>query len=239
MSSKYARHYSLLIAKARARGTVDGYSEIHHIIPSCLDGADVSENTVELTGREHLVAHLFLHRMHRDHAGLAMAVLMMTGRGEYNGRTYETLKRSCARVIGEKTGDALRGVPKSQEHKQRMSAAASKRPAAHLAKIADANRGRKNTVEAKARMSEAALNRSPEAKRHIAMAAKDPKRRAKLSVALKGKSHEVTEETRTRISQTMKGNKPANWVTVACPHCFKEGNLPLMRRWHFDNCKQR
>jgi|TARA_R110002167_G_C12425661_1_gene629314 hypothetical protein len=24
---------------------------------------------------------------------------------------------------------------------------------------------------------------------------------------------------------------------VACPHCGKEGNIPNMKRWHFDNCK--
>lgn len=26
---------------------------------------------------------------------------------------------------------------------------------------------------------------------------------------------------------------------VICPHCGKEGDKPLMKRWHFDNCKHR
>lgn len=236
MANKYAKHYELLIAKAKARGGVEGYSEIHHIVPRSMGGADVPENIAELTGREHYVAHLLLHKMNPDHAGMAMAVLMMTGRGEYTGRTYELLKRSTARVVGEKTGDALRGRPKSEDHKAKMSAAAFNRDAEHLEKIAEANRGRKNTSESKARMSKAALNRSPEAKRNVAIAARDPERRAKLSAALKGKSHEVTEETRQKISQTMKGKKPANLVTVTCPHCGKQGNLPVMKQWHFDNC---
>lgn len=25
--------------------------------------------------------------------------------------------------------------------------------------------------------------------------------------------------------------------TVQCPHCAKRGNIPNMKRWHFDNCK--
>jgi hypothetical protein len=239
VADKYAKHYGLLIAKARARGTVEGYSEIHHIQPRCLGGADDPDNIVILTGREHFVAHLLLHRMHPNDAGLAMAVLMMTGRGEYTGRTYELLKRSAARVIGIKTGEALRGIPKSDEHKAAMSAAALARSLEHIDKIAEANRGRKNTREARERMRQAALNRSPEAKAAITIAAQDPERRAKISAALTGQVRPHKQETRQKISTTMKGRKPANLRPVTCPHCGKTGNLPLMRRWHFDNCKQR
>jgi hypothetical protein len=28
-----------------------------------------------------------------------------------------------------------------------------------------------------------------------------------------------------------------NNINVVCPHCNKTGNMPIMRRWHFDNCK--
>lgn len=26
---------------------------------------------------------------------------------------------------------------------------------------------------------------------------------------------------------------------ITCPHCNKEGGLPQMKRWHFDNCKEK
>ena len=236
MSNKYARHYKLLTDKAKARGTVEGYSETHHVVPRSLGGPDDDETLVVLTAREHFLAHLLLHKINPNHSGMAYAVLMMSGQGKHNGRTYEILKRSAARVIGEQAREFMLGRPKPEEQKQNMSKAALLRPPEHLAKIAEANRGRKNTADAKVRMSKAALDRSPEAKQNIRLAARSPERAAKLSKALKGIRHDVTEETREKISQTMKGKMPSNMVTVVCPHCGKEGNAPIMARWHFDNC---
>ena len=28
-----------------------------------------------------------------------------------------------------------------------------------------------------------------------------------------------------------------NKIQITCPHCNKVGQLPNMKRWHFDNCK--
>ena len=184
MSNKYAKHYKLLIEKAIERGSVEGFSERHHVLPRSLGGPDDNENLVELTGREHFVAHLLLHKMNPEHAGMAMAVLMMTGRGKYVGRTYELLKRSAARVIGQKTGDALRGVPKSEEHRQKIREARALRDPEVAVRTGKVNRGKKRSAEAKARMSKAGMNRSPEGKRNIEKAAKDPVRRANTSAAI-------------------------------------------------------
>lgn len=38
--------------------------------------------------------------------------------------------------------------------------------------------------------------------------------------------------------QLNEGNHPfVNRGKVICPHCQKEGDVNLMKRWHFDNCK--
>jgi len=34
-----------------------------------------------------------------------------------------------------------------------------------------------------------------------------------------------------------KSPKHPNNTLVKCPHCNKESNLAIMKRWHFDNCK--
>lgn len=36
------------------------------------------------------------------------------------------------------------------------------------------------------------------------------------------------------ISKTMSGILKRK---VFCPHCFKTGGNPIMKRWHFDNCR--
>ena len=50
--------------------------------------------------------------------------------------------------------------------------------------------------------------------------------KSKLGVARK-------EETKSRISETLKGHKQE---TVLRQHCGETGGASNMKRWHFDNC---
>ena len=56
------------------------YTEIHHIIPSCLGGSDDPSNLLRLTGREHFVAHRLLAKIHPNCRGLILAVFQMSNR---------------------------------------------------------------------------------------------------------------------------------------------------------------
>lgn len=61
------------------------------------------------------------------------------------------------------------------------------------------------------------------------------------------------EESRKRRSQAMLGSTQSQEANekrskkmsgiakpkIQCPHCGKEGGLPQMNQWHFDNCKMR
>lgn len=52
----YRKHYDKLIETRRNRVPEMGeYYEKHHIVPTSMGGADVEENKVILTAREHLV----------------------------------------------------------------------------------------------------------------------------------------------------------------------------------------
>jgi hypothetical protein len=72
----YRKVYDDLILKAKNRN-LDGYKEIHHILPRCLGGKDDKQNLVELTAREHFIAHLLLVKIYNNNLRLVKAVAMM------------------------------------------------------------------------------------------------------------------------------------------------------------------
>lgn len=45
-----------------------------------------------------------------------------------------------------------------------------------------------------------------------------------------------SEETKQKISEANRGKLQPHHV---CPHCKKEGKSNAMKRWHFDNCKEK
>jgi hypothetical protein len=79
--------------------------------------------------------------------------------------------------------------------------------------------------------------------------------RRKMSEARKGKSH--SEETKKKISKAGRGRKNTwakphteetkkkmseaayNRPIVECSHCGKTGDGGNMKRWHFDNCREK
>ena len=63
----YKKIYDQLI-ESRRDNRPPGYTERHHIIPEALGGSNDKENKVRLTGREHWIAHLLLHRIHNCQA---------------------------------------------------------------------------------------------------------------------------------------------------------------------------
>ena len=113
----YEQIYQNLISH-RQQNIPTGYIERHHILPRSLGGNDDPSNIVKLTGREHWVAHLLLHKIHQK-SSTAYACQMMALKCEKreipfirNSRMYEVMKKECAKYvsklgkqrIGEKNG---------------------------------------------------------------------------------------------------------------------------------------
>lgn len=107
-------------------------------------------------------------------------------------------------------------------------------------KLAEAKRNESN--ETKKKRSLAATNRkdrtplTDETKQKISTANQGRKRseeaKKKMSDAKIGKpGPKHSEETKQRL----KSPKPI----AQCPHCKMSGGLPQMRRWHFNNCKNK
>jgi hypothetical protein len=135
----YQKLYDQLISRAQQR-KLDSYTERHHIIPKCIGGTDDVDNLVDLTAREHFIAHKILCRIHPSHKGIQLAFWAMVvykskkNQREYkiSAREYESLRLDVIEIIREtqlnrekwthtpetkqKIKTALTGKKKSKEH---------------------------------------------------------------------------------------------------------------------------
>lgn len=98
----YLKHYNLLIDRGISRTNLCGYVEKHHIIPTCMGGADVSSNLVNLTPEEHYLAHLLLVKINPDISGLIYACMMMCSNkeGRKSNKSYGWIRRKFSLNIG-------------------------------------------------------------------------------------------------------------------------------------------
>lgn len=97
-----------------------GYTETHHIIPTCEGGSDTPENKVNLSGREHFIAHLLLYKIYKTYGLLkAVRAMQMDKFGErVVSRKYEFLKNefSEAHSVFMKEYNRIHGNP-FKDHK--------------------------------------------------------------------------------------------------------------------------
>lgn len=135
--TKYLTWYENLVAKAKARLSLDGYVERHHVIPVCFGGNNKAENIITLTAREHYIAHLLLWKMSMDkksHNKMTMALhVMVNGSGHKKqdrsyivpSRIYEANRKEYVQVISEIMSgpdNKWRGRKHSAESLEKMKA---------------------------------------------------------------------------------------------------------------------
>jgi len=131
-NTKYGRLYTTLVSNAQRRPTQKGYFESHHITPKSLGGDNSPTNLVELTAREHFLAHALLFK-HYSIAGtkeeafkMALPIqLMKNGKagalssfsiGAGSSKVYEDAKK----VISESmkgSGNPMYGKPSPNKGK--------------------------------------------------------------------------------------------------------------------------
>ena len=174
----YQKIYDALIAKAQARNVLYEYKEAHHIVPRCMGGTNLSSNLVDLTAREHFIAHLLLAHIYNN-SKLWVAVIMMKGKkGRYvNSRLYEIAKKHRSKfmlgneyakgaVINEKAKEAIR-----QSNKNRVFTETMKEKCTF--------KGKKHTDEHKEKMRKIMTNRVFSEETKLKMSLSQKKRFAK------------------------------------------------------------
>lgn len=253
--NKYNTWYIAITNKAKNR-QLEGYSELHHIIPRSLGGQDTADNLVQLTAREHFICHWLLTKMYpagNEYCKMLNALRMMRAENS-NQQRYTT--KITARVYSKLKEDysVLQSIKVSGENNPMYGDKFYRSEEGRLAQ-SNAVLGERNGAK------------SAEVRQKISNSKKGKKRNAfseewrnKLSAAHTGELNsrygvEVTEETRKKISERLKGRKQdpgrvelrrqkqlalgMKRDKKLCPHCNTEIAVNAYPRWHGDNCKHK
>jgi hypothetical protein len=91
---------------AITRGIVQGYKELHHIVPRSLGGNNSKNNLVQLTAREHFIAHLLLAKATDDpkmikalHKMVYSANSVQLRDYKINSKVFEFLRVRHAKIV--------------------------------------------------------------------------------------------------------------------------------------------
>ena len=217
--NKYKKWYDMIIENAQNR-QIKGYKERHHIIPKCLGGSNKKENLVDLTAREHFVCHWLLTKFVSD---TFYQKKMLNALGKFvqentkqkrnlNSRQYEIARKAIAeanknRFYTEEMRDKIRNANLGRTPWNKGKIGLQEYP-----------------DEAKEKLKDLYSNKSLE-ERYGAEKAKSVKEKISKSKEGKpsgmlGKSH--SNETRKKMSESMKGKRGPQKRIDLCPTCKKE-----------------
>jgi hypothetical protein len=208
----YKRIYNQLIDKAQKRKLIT-YSERHHILPVSMGGKNNKDNLVDLTSREHLIAHMLLWRIYRNRS-MSYALWMMSHRLgiRITSRMYEELRINVSKFTSER----MTGKIASDETKARMSKAFTGRvfTAEHKEKISNYRKGKSTIPKGhKFNLTEDEIKQRSESRKgkytgesnHMKL----PEHRERQRILSN------SPEFKQRIKEKMTGHKPYNFKKVS------------------------
>lgn len=234
----YNSIYEKLIQRAIGR-KLTTYTESHHIIPKCLNGTNDSSNLVDLTPEEHYLAHQLLVKMYPDNISLIYAAKMMTISSPKSDRS----KNKLFGWLRRKNLEVQKTKEFTPETRKRMSESAKRKPKVkcpHCGKEGlEGNMKRWHFDNCPKGPTPKIVTLSKEEKEHISLKLRsiEWKQHTCIHCGLTGKAcniipHEkCCKQNPNRIKQRT--------TVIECPHCQKTGSPSNMKRWHFDNCKNK
>lgn len=181
----YKKHYENLIETRKQRSTMEGYLETHHIIPKCLGGTNDPENLIQLTAREHYIAHWLLWKI-TNNAKMAYAFIAMV--------YYHKNQRKLTAHQFERARKLKSDMIVSEETRAKMSAS---------------RKGKKHTEETKEKMREtwktSVTEEFREKMREVAKSrppiSEETRERLREGWKKRKENHPMTKETKRKISE--------------------------------------
>lgn len=227
--NKYTTWYEQLVEGAKNRSLPeDTYTEKHHIVPRCMGGSNKKENIVELTAREHYIAHLLLWKMsmpEKWNNKMMMALHVMingsgkgkqkVARSEYlvNSRIFEKNRKKWRDYMSESRkgeGNHFYGKKHTEETKERIKKRNAETKEIRSAKLSgegNGMHGKKHTKETLDIMSKKSKEywASDENKSKVGKRTKkqweDPEWRKKQTQSRKSVWDNRTQEERSAIGR--------------------------------------
>lgn len=92
----YRKIYAALVQKCASNLELRGYFERHHIVPRALGGGDDVSNLVNMSAREHYIAHFLLWKIHRNRQTARAFTLLARGMSHTSSRAYAKAKEEYA-----------------------------------------------------------------------------------------------------------------------------------------------
>lgn len=124
--------------------TVDGYCEVHHIVPKSLGGTNNKDNLIKLTARQHYVAHWILARALGGSAARAFFMMSNFGRyGKVNSKTYGIARKEYSEEVKKQLAIKPNICKFTPEHREKLRQAklGKKLSAEHRANVGKARIG--------------------------------------------------------------------------------------------------
>jgi len=228
----------------------DCYVEKHHIIPKSEGGADDDENLVNLTAREHFIAHLLLARIYDDQKMWCALKRMCYGaehvQRDYHisSHTYEMMRKHLSERLSEylKVNPPFGGRHHTEENKKHLSEIGKtltgernpfygrRHSEETKEKLRQAHIGKKASEETKAKLREKRKGKKPALGKHLS-----PETRAKVGEGCRRAYANMTPEERRAKLGVCKGrfwfNDGEREVKAyTCPDGFTRGRLRRCRK---------
>jgi hypothetical protein len=120
MNLHYLNRYNKFICALKAQ-TIDGYYEIHHIIPKSSGGSNDKSNLIALTARQHYIAHWMLWKAYGEN--MTRAFFMMSSVGRYervSSKTYDKARKDYSEQVKIQMANKP-NIPKfTLEHREKL-----------------------------------------------------------------------------------------------------------------------
>lgn len=246
--NKYEKWYKNITNNAKTR-LLEGYSEIHHIVPESLGGGNENTNLVNLTAREHFICHWLLTKIYstgEQYWKMVNALRMMKAenpnQARYNtkitSRVYANLKYEYSILQSERMKGANNpNFGKFWTDEQKLQH--SKKIKGRVQPLEEKHRQIKAmTGRKRATFSEEWLNNLSKARQGAgnSMYGKQHSEETKQKMREKAVGRKQDPEVVKRKADAVRGSKREKKL---CPHCDKLVAVNGYARWHGENCKSK
>ncbi len=244
----YEKIYEQLIERSIFR-TLEGYAEMHHIVPQCFGGTNEKSNLTPLTAREHFIAHLLLYRIQtskRRRHQMLKACTMMAGKEIYNSRLYEGARKEYSahqseRMCGE--NHPMYGTCRSGEdnpfygknHTQETKDIISEQRTGMVVAL-NLITGEKYSV------SKAEFDSNPNLVGHTTGYIPANETRYKYGNSSRGKIYVTDDIVEKRIFESDLIEHPTfhkGRLLYECLYCFKKTDIINLKKYHNEKCKNK